>query len=974
MISKSTWSDSECIDIVNTLIATEQWNPYSILHLSVKYHRYAVLYHTLSQCKIKCYPNRRNLTGEMVVQLMSTDSWSDSECIEIIKTLIASKQWDPKFSCNSNKDTILHLSVKYHRHAVVHHLLSQCKHYPNIKNSKGETVIQVTMSTDSWSDSECIEVIKILKATKQWDPKFSYNSNGDTILHLSVKYHRCKLACYLSSEVKCNPNIKNQNGKTPIQLVILHYEWSDSECIDIIEALIASKQWNPKSPCNSKKDTILHLSVKYHRYDVVHYLISQCKCYSYTKNSKGENVIQVMMSVYSWSDSECVEIIKVLIATKQWNPNSSCNPKNDTILHLSMRYHRYELLHFLSSETDCNPNSSNLDKETPLLLATDTTTIKNLIRHGANPENVYKSLGKSVHLKKPLVPPLKVFIIGNSGVGKSTLAEALKIERSFLARAFSTRKRVSGVDEKTAGIVPYEFKSKHYGSVILYDFAGHKEFYNSHVAMMQNIIRSSSSIFLIVVNFIESKEIVQQNVLYWLSFLQNNCVSAEYRPHVIVIGSHADIVLARGDNLTLMASELSNSVQMFPHISSLKFIGMYPIDCRCPDSSSVAELRGCLRQSCKSLRIADTINFNAHCLHVFILDKFRMSVAVTIKDIQKKIQIARRIKEKGVVGYLPDTVQTLTSVCDELNDRGHIIFLKDSDNFENSWVIIDKASLLSKVTGTIFAPKDFKEHCQIAESTGVVPLSRLIEKFPDYDNEVLVGFLTHLEFFHEIKDCELLELISKHQHSLKNTQASRSENERYFLFPGLITLEAPRDVWKKSPSFQYKCGWIIKCCHQDQFFSSRFTKVLILRLAFSLAQMKQDVNLTIPALQRECSIWKNGIFWGETFGMEIIVEIQPAMVLYFSLIAMKKTLYIVLPNGQVSSRKFVSVHKMFVLTLKQLNHSLILQKPLSFPSNPKYQIFLNLICKLLLKQSQNLTSMNLSPLYHQRAQYLWIIF
>ena len=209
------------------------------------------------------------------------------------------------------------------------------------------------------------------------------------------------------------------------------------------------------------------------------------------------------------------------------------------------------------------------------------------------------------------------------------------------------------------------------------------------------------------------------------------------------------------------------------------------------------------------------------------------------------------------MSYLPDNILILTSICDELNDRGHIIFLKNNDKLENSWVIIDKASLLSKVTGTIFAPNDFKEHCQIAESTGVVPLSRLIKHFPEYSltSEILIGFLTHLEFCNEIVDQDLLELIGKHQDSLKIMKFPPSENERYFLFPGLITLEAPSDIWKQSLDLNYHCGWIFKCQHKEQFFSSRFTQVLLLRLAFSFALIKQDMNLSIPALQRECSIW-----------------------------------------------------------------------------------------------------------------------
>ena len=682
----------------------------------------------------------------------------------------------------------------------------------------------------------------------------------------------------------CDPNIRNKEGDTLIPLLMSESSLSDSDCINMVKILLATERWDPNSSCNSKDDTSLHISLRHCRYSLTHYLLFEVKCDPNIRNKEGDTLIPLIMSESSLSDSDCINIVKTLLATEQWGPNSTCNSKGDTALHLSSWLNRSQLVLFLLSEANCDVNVRSIGNETPLLLAKDTSIINDLIRHGANPKNVYKSLGKSLGLREALIPPVKVFIIGNSGVGKSTLTEALKIETSLLVWIFTATKKISVVDEKTAGIVPHDFKSKHYGHVIFYDFAGHREFYSSHIAIPQNVIRHSSPIFLIVVNLDDSKENILKYILYWLSFLQNICTSSGCKPHVIIIGSHADRALTSGENIQLTVSELSHFIRKSSYISSLEFVGMFPIDCRYPDSSSITDLRSCLRQSCESLRIAERINFNAHCVHVYILDKFRRSVAVTIKEIQTEIKKESDIKVKGVVCYLPESTSALSSICEDLNDRGHIIFIKSDDNLESSWVIIDKASLLSKVTGTIFAPNDFKEHCQIAESTGVVPLSRLLQNFPDYKCEVLIGFLTHLEFCREIVDQELLELISKHQleDSLKITKFHESQNQHYFLFPGLITLEVPSDIWKQSLGLKYHCGWIFKCHHKHQFFSSRFTQVLLLRLAFSFALIKRDVNMSIPALQRECSLWKSGIFWGEIFGMEIIVEIQPTMVVLLS--------------------------------------------------------------------------------------------
>ena len=917
LMAEPLWSDSECIDIIKVLVSTGIWDPNSscnsdgdtVLHLSVKCKRYKVALYLLSDPQVNCDPNIRNLDGETQVQLLFSFiiyGWSGL-CIDMIKALISTNKWDHNSSCNSNGDTALHLLIKHHRYEATCLLLTMPvdKCDPYIKNRKGKTPILLLMSAKSWSDSECANIIKVLLSTGVSGLNLSCNSDGDTALHLSIKYHRYDVTHYLLSEVKCDPNVRNKDGVESIELLMEMQHWSDSECIDMIQVLMSTRVWDPNSSCNSDGDTIIHLSALYHRYELAHYLLSKGKC---DPHLKGTQPIQLLMSDKSWSDPECIDMIKALL-TGKWDPNSSCNSQGDTVLHLAARYHRPSVVNFLISEAKCIINITNFDEETPLQVADDSGIVNNLIRHGANPESVYKSLGKSVGLTKPLIPPVKVFIIGNSGVGKSTLTEALKIESSLLARPFTSRKKVSGVNEKTAGIVPHEFVSKLYGRVVFYDFAGQKEFYNSHIAILQNVIKSASPIFLVVVNLSNSETEVEQNIQYWLSFIKNNCNTAHSKPHVIVIGSHADVALNKGEDPQRIrtASKMSNYVKLSQDLT-LEYVGMYAIDCRYPESQTMAKLRSCLKHSCKNLRISDTISFNAHCFHVFLLDKFRTSVAVTIDDLRMEMKKATDKNEKGAVNYLPDTITALNLVCDELNDRGHILFMKNNDNLEKSWVIIDKTSLLSKVTGTIFAPNDFKEHCQIAESTGVVPLSRLITNFPDYKSEVLIGFLTHLEFCHEINDRELHELISKHQDSLNKADAEQSENERYFLFPGLITLNAPRGIWKQNHNFQYHCFLIIQCTRQDQFFSSRFTQVLLLRLAFSFALIKKEIDQSIPALQRECSIWKNGIFWGEMFGMEAIVEIHSSKVILLMRCQEENILHCIAKRSSIIQKILKCVH------------------------------------------------------------------
>ena len=493
--------------------------------------------------------------------------------------------------------------------------------------------------------------------------------------------------------------------------------------------------------------------------------------------------------------------------------------------------------------------------------------IRELIRHGANPQDVYETHGKilSKHSSnQPLQTPVKFFMVGNHSAGKSTLTKALQSEMTPFVRFVTRSKPVSGVDKKTAGIVPHDFESKTYGRVTLYDFAGQSEFYGSHAALLQNAIQTSTPMFLVVVDLSESNEDIKRNIFYWLSFLENQCTSVSSKPHFVVIGSHADILKSKREDPKRKGSLLT--AQTIPQFPSLEFAGFVAMDCQYADSAGMRELHQLLKTSCDSLRSQENINFNAHCFLVYLLDKFREATALTLATIQAQIKEEfdqPDASEDDIKTFVPSSIHSLYAICVQLNDRGHLLVLKNPSAIESSWVIIDRTALLAEVNGTIFAPEGFEEHINLASNTGVVPLSNIGKYFPKHDRYMLVGFISHLEFCCEISDLETLDVISQEQ---------GVEGERYFFFPGLVTLEVPSTVWEPQPQFDYHCGWILQCSQPEQFFGPRFLQVLLLRLAFCFAFPKLSSS-KIPSLQRKCSIWKNGIYWGDKFGSEVLVEV-----------------------------------------------------------------------------------------------------
>ena len=191
-------------------------------------------------------------------------------------------------------------------------------------------------------------------------------------------------------------------------------------------------------------------------------------------------------------------------------------------------------------------------------------------------------------------PPsaVKMYILGHHGAGKSTLIKSLQTENSwFLGRIMN----VSGVDGSTIGILPSEFFSKYYGSVVLFDFAGHQEYYASHSAVLQNSASLSPPVFMLVVDMTKSDSELERQILYWIGFLENHC-STDVSAHFIIIGSHSDLVGSLTDKKSLIEN-LGRSLH-----SHMKFDGFFGINCCRAESRGLTLLRRKLHQICDEVR------------------------------------------------------------------------------------------------------------------------------------------------------------------------------------------------------------------------------------------------------------------------------------------------------------------------------------------------------------------------------------
>ena len=543
---------------------------------------------------------------------------------------------------------------------------------------------------------------------------------------------------------------------------------------------------------------------------------------------------------------------------------------------LACEHQQATVAEYLLTTHHINPNAEDSLQRTPLSLAKKKDVIKVLIQHGANSKNVYalhRKVLNNVFSKDPVKNPVKLFVIGHGGEGKSTLIEAMEHEPTFwtsVVNVFVAPREVEGVDQRTAGIIPRVFKSRFFGEVQFFDFAGQEAYYSSHAAVIRSAVDTCPPIFILVIGLHNDDATITQSISYWLGIITNQCDKMEGKAPLIVVGSHADKVKEKPE-IERIKNMISLSVQDF---SSFELIDMVAMDCRYSNSDGMKLLRRHVEASCNSIRTNLSVSLNSHMFLIYLIDNYPNELALTLQVVKNNLEASANSSTKidKVVSFIPSTIPRLTEICVQLSDKGHILFLRNETSPEKSFIIIDKTALLAKINGTMFAPKDFKQHCQLATSTGVVPQSVLVKHFKKLkiDAVVVTKFLSHLELAVHIEDSEVLSLVN--QHLAKTGESVLTSDDDYLFCPALIRLDVPPKVFSAQADRLYRFGWLLSCVRVNDFFDARFLHVLLLRLALSLG-LAPVIDPKFPALQRQCSVWKTGVYWNTPKGAEILVEV-----------------------------------------------------------------------------------------------------
>ena len=204
-----------------------------------------------------------------------------------------------------------------------------------------------------------------------------------------------------------------------------------------------------------------------------------------------------------------------------------------------------------------------------------------------------------------------------------------------------------------------------------------------------------------------------------------------------------------------------------------------------------------------------------------------------------------------------------------LGSKGLILFLA------NAWVIIDQKALLTDVNGVLFNKTIDRERKPVASNTGIMPVSTLANLFPKHNTDMLIRFLTSLQFCHEMDSYT----VSCVTNNVPCDDFPIGKDEMFLFFPALITEDKPTSIFETTDGF----GWCLWCDVPQQFLSMRFLHTLLHCLAYTCCPptpMKFGYityNPTIQVLHRLCTMWKNGIYWKEEGNnIEVMVEVTEA--------------------------------------------------------------------------------------------------
>ena len=820
-------------EIVAYLVEEKACNPcctddvgFTPLHLSCQEGHAEVVRYLLNLNEVE--PNQA-VTDDGVTPIHSA---SLSGNLEVVKLII--DQNDGDASCiDSEGRTPLHYCSRKGHTDIARYLLGRDGSNPNCVDQSHVTPLHLAaqyghLDTVTYLVSEASANTNLME------------ENGYVPLHLAANKGRSSVVEFLIENRHSNVAVRDKTGRTP-----LHHACQSGH-LEVVQFLTSQAESDCSIQEKSLKATPLHLAASFGHYDIVQHLVDEKGC-SPTCTDKFNST-----PIHRAAASGHVDIMNFFVKEKQCSSVVK-NKFGNTPLHLACQKEKINLVELLLSYSKDSMMARNQVGRMPLDLTDNVDILNVFIKHGIDPSKGSIS-SKFPYLKywEPLGLTNKIFLLGDLATGKSTLAKTLRGGGFFQEWVTGRFQRVTPPDAETSGIVPINFESRHFGRVILYDFAGHPTYHSSHSAIISIATHHSSPILLLTVDLRNSPGAIEKSINYWSALVHSTLGAHESSFHAFLLGTHED---------ELSKDELRHKTALLDKVvghsleSKLNFSGWLTLDARKPNSASIHKLRQFISHRCDSLQSGTHLDHNSCLLRSFILYKFQETIVIEIEELLDYLSHTNipNIKNR----------ENLHQACWSLHSRGYLLFLEGYSHDQSSWIIHNQEAILSMVHG-------FHKMVEIPNPLGLVSISQLQTSLGTigFNVSLAIRYFVRMEFCIKLADRRSLYSVSGF--------ALPHPLEDHLFFPHLVRSSAPPDLWNGSnPSTPEKklFGWHMVCAQEQQMLGPRFLQQLLLRLAFHFP-FNTNPNYPFAGRKSSCIIWRKGLFWTDSKGIDSFIEVQ----------------------------------------------------------------------------------------------------
>ena len=783
----------------------------------------------------------------------------------------------------------------------------------SVTTSKGNTLVHLAIY------ARLYESVNTLLEQSLCDPT-TPNDLGQTALHSACQLsHKCDHFVLLLCKYGCSPNVLDKQGESPaLHLLKLHKK-------PLLRELIT------QGYCRVNKPDIQSIQISEH--SMLEY------CYIMESSNKFHTIKLPLLHSMVYNKCGVDDVIPPLVA-KDVLSLSTCDSFGNTIMHLNRPFGLFKRKVVDFSESDLNKQNSegntplhiacvtgnremaefliesekcslsltlkNTYRKTPLYYASSRELINYLVMNGADPKDVADSsrvhhlidMFKKAKDEHALKPTVSVLVLGNSMAGKTTLIESLKKAYGWEPLNNPSIGQVKQLPGRTAGIEISEcrysiFRGDDTPRILLYDFAGHPEFYGTHSLLLQNLpifseSTGTASILFVIVVDITARDKLKQ-LMFWAKFIGNCRIEGNFIPETIIIGSHAD----KCPDHTHKIVQHSLCQTMEREAKHAEFVdNPILLNCCDPDKFELQKVETLLMRSAKIIKEKADLDDRCHIIFSFLYQHFP-DKPVKLSELQVKM------KDPSALDQLSFTESKLMEHLRSMHRMQHILLVGATEESHDFWILTAKAQSLmfQEVQGKLFTGEDFDVYAKVANASnvGVISSTELKNIFPNVEYGMLQQFLVYSELCKRIDDDQTLSLIQRGTSNStekdkimemcssgdqegcgimpegsdipdQSTVNDQCTSVEYLFFPALVQ-ETQRVQWMSADKFSFSSGWTLECS-EDNFFTTLFLQVLLLRLIFQFAAtISRD-----STLHRKCVIWKNGVFWGKQ-GVEMLVNV-----------------------------------------------------------------------------------------------------